>query len=241
MTTRAWTTADLMACVVSRLLRDGERVFFGVASPLVMVGTLLARETHAPNLVVLNIPGGMGPRVPSLDASTVHARLLEGSPYLFTLAEVFDLSARGGLDTAFLSGVQIDREGCINMSVIGEMERPRVALPGGAGSALILPTARRTILWRTRHDRRSLVERLDYRTACGNTSHLVTPLCLFERRGGRLEVASVHPGVSVEQVRENTGWDIGPGPFPETPPPTEEELDALARIDPRRVREAEFR
>jgi len=234
----AYTTADLMACAIARLLRDGETVFFGLASPLPMLGVLLARQTHAPRLTALNIPGGMGDAVARLPRSTVDAVLAEGSRYLFTLAEVFDLSARGRLDTALLSGVQIDRQGRINMSVIGDPARPRVALPGGAGAALLLPTAGRTILWRSKHDRRTFVERLDYVTAAGRTSHVVTPLCLFERRAGRLEVASIHPGVSVEALQEATCWPVAAAP--ETPPPTPEELATLARLDPDNVRAAEL-
>ena len=177
-----YSPADLMACVIARLLRDGETVFFGLASPLAMLGVLLAKETHAPGLTILNIPGGMGDAVARLPRSTVDASLTGGSRYLFTLAEVFDLSARGRLDTVLLSGVQIDHEGRINMSLIGDRAEPRVALPGGAGSALLLPTAGRTILWRSKHDARTFVERLEYVTAAGPTSHVVTPLCLFERR-----------------------------------------------------------
>ncbi len=238
MSVATYTTADLMACVIARLLRDGETVFFGLASPLPMLGVLLAKQTHAPRLTVLNIPGGLGPAVQHLPRSTVDAAITEGSRSIFTLAEVFDLSARGRLDTVLLSGVQIDRQGRINMSVIGDPAQPRVALPGGAGSALLLPTAGRTILWRSKHDRRSFVERLDYVTAAGHTSHVVTPLCLFERRAGLLAVASIHPGVTVETLAEATGWPVAPAP--ETPPPTPEELATLARLDPDNVRAAEF-
>jgi glutaconate CoA-transferase subunit B len=233
-----YSPADLMACVIARLLRDGETVFFGLASPLAMLGVLLAKETHAPGLTVLNIPGGMGDAVARLPRSTVDASLTGGSRSLFTLAEVFDLSARGRLDTVLLSGVQIDHQGRINMSVIGDRAQPRVALPGGAGSALLLPTAGRTILWRSKHDARTFVERLDYVTAAGATSHVVTPLCLFERRASVLEVASIHPGVALETLQQATGWPVGAAP--ETPPPTAHELATLARLDPENVRAAEF-
>jgi glutaconate CoA-transferase, subunit B len=236
--TTAYAVADLMACVIARLLRDGETVFFGLASPLAMLGVLLAKHTHAPNATILNIPGGMGDAVARLPRSTVDASLTGGSRYLFSLAEVFDLSARGRLDTVLLSGVQIDRQGRINMSVIGAADQPRVALPGGAGSALLLPTAGRTLLWRSKHDARTFVERLDYVTAAGATSHVVTPLCLFERRADLLEVASIHPGVALEALQQATGWPVAAAP--ETPSPTPTELALLARLDPENVRAAEF-
>jgi glutaconate CoA-transferase, subunit B len=237
---QALATADLMACTLSRLLRDGETVFFGLASPLAMVSALLARATHAPRLTVLSIPGGVG--AGPLPRSTVDSGLLHGSRSIFTLPDIFDLSARGRLDTVFLSGVQIDGRGGINMSAIGDPERPKVRLPGGAGSALLLPTAKRTILWRTRHDARIFVDKLDFCTAAGNTAYVATPLCLFVRgEDGRLQVASVHPGVAPDEVKERTGFPVEAGPeTPVTPLPTAQELEALARIDPEAVRASEF-
>jgi glutaconate CoA-transferase subunit B len=180
----------------------------------------------------------MGAATERLPRSTVDGLLTAGSRYVFTLAEVFDLSARGRLDTVLLSGVQIDRQGRINMSLIGDARHPKVALPGGAGSALLLSTAGRTILWRAKHDTRTFVEQLDFVTAAGNTSHVVTPLCLFERREGTLAVASIHPGVNLEEVQRATGWPVAAAPA--TPPPTAEELAALERIDPESVRATEF-
>src|SRR3954467_12503594 len=98
-----------MAVTLARLLRDGETVFFGVASPLPMVAALLARRLHAPRLLILKIAGGVTPAPEVLPVSTVAPGLLTGSAAIVTLADIFDLSARGRLDTAFLSGAQIDR------------------------------------------------------------------------------------------------------------------------------------
>lgn len=238
----SFATPDVMACAIARLLRDRETAFFGLASPLVMVSTLLARASHAPNLTFLSIPGSVDATLETLPRSTVDSALLQGSKAIFSLADVFDLSARGRLDTAFLSGVQIDRQGRINMSAIGPYEKPKVRLPGGAGSALLLPTARRTILWRTRHDARTFVDRLDFVTAAGNTEWVVTPLCLFRRNtDGHLDVHSIHPGVTPEQVAQATGFPVTVGPdTPVTPSPTSEELALLQKIDPDNVRASEF-
>lgn len=234
-------TPDLMAVAMARLLRDGERVFHGVASPLPMVAILLAKQTHAPNLVYLNITGSVDPHPTGLPRSTVGPQLLTGAAALMTLADLFDLSARGELDTAFLSGVQIDGQGRINMSVIGDFARPAVRLPGGAGSALILPTARRTILWRTQHSPRTLVERLDFVTAAGQVDRLVTPLCVFRREAGGFALESVFPGVTAEQVRAATGFRFRCPERVPTLTPTPAEIEALAAVDPDRVRAIEFR
>jgi len=237
--------ADLMAIALSRLLRNGERVFHGVASPLPMVAILVAKRLQAPDLIYLNISGSVDPAPVQLTKSSTGPALLAGSATLVTLADLFDLSARGGLDTAFLGGVQIDGAGRINMSVIGDFARPKVRLPGGAGSALILPTARRTILWRTQHTRRSLVDRLDFVTATGNVDRLVTPLCVFRMAdsagGRRFRLEGLMPGVTLQQVRENTGFDFASAePAPVMPEPAPAEIDALATVDPERVREVEF-
>ena len=234
-------TADVMAVAMARLLRNGETVFHGVASPLPMVAILLAKRTHAPELVYLNITGSVDPAPVTLPRSTAAPELLAGTAALVTLADLFDMSARGALDTAFLGGVQIDGRGRINMSAIGDFHRPRVKLPGGAGSALVLATAKRTILWRTQHTPRSLVERLDFVTASGHVDRLVTPLCVFrmEREGFSLE--HVYPGVTAGQVREATGFQYhSPEPVPVLRP-TPAELEALAAVDPGRVRDVEFR
>ncbi|MCC7368400.1 MAG: CoA-transferase [Chloroflexi bacterium] len=230
-----------MAVALARLLRDDETVFFGVASPLPMVAALLAKRLHAPSLTILTIPGGVDPRPASLPLSTVDPLLLSGAVARITLADVFDLSARGRLDTAFLGGVQIDGQGRINLSAIGDPRHPKVRLPGGAGSAALMPTARRTVLWRTRHDTRTFVAELPFVTAAGNVDRVVTPLCVFQRIDGLLTVESVHPFSTADAVRAATGFPLtDAAAWPSTPPPTPDELAALREIDPAGRVAAEF-
>lgn len=239
---RVNAVAAQMCVALARLLRDGETVFHGVASPLPMVAVLLARRLHAPNLVYLTLPGGIDPHPSTLPCSTADAVLLEGSRARWTLADVFDLSARGRLDVVFLSGAQIDRQGRLNLSVIGEFARPRVRLPGGAGSAMLLPTARRAILWRGRHDPRTFVERVDFATAVGNVDRVVTPLCVFRRGPTGLEVESIHPGVDPAELQARTGFPLAlPPGVPRTPPPDPAEREALAELDPGGVMTLELR
>jgi glutaconate CoA-transferase subunit B len=108
---------------------------------------------------------------------------------------------------------------------------------------MLMPTARRVILWRTKHDPRTFVERLDFVTAAGNVDRVVTPLGIFVRRDGdlRLEVESLHPGVTPKAFQDATGFavDIGPD-TPLTPPPSTEELMVLRAIDPEGVARSEF-
>ncbi len=232
----------MMAVAMARLLRDRETVFHGVASPLPMVATLLAKRLQAPDLVYLNITGGVDAIPTHLPESTVDPVLREGVRALVTLTDLFDLAARGRLDTAFLSGVQIDGAGRINMSVIGPFDHPKVRLPGGAGSAALMPRARRTILWRTKHDPRVFVEKLDFVTAAGNVDRVVTPLCVFARVNGRLTVESIHPGVEPEELVVATGFAIDVDEAtPVTPAPSVAELAALQAVDPERVSGSEFK
>lgn len=233
---------DMMTIAMARLIEDGDTVFHGVSSHMPMVATLAAKRLYAPNAVHLNIPGGVDPQKPVLNEYTsAGGELWQNACAGFPLMEVFDLSMRGGLDVAFLSGVQFDAAGNVNASVIGEYRRPKVRLPGGAGSAVLIPTARRAIIWRTKHDRRTFANRVDFVTAQGNVSEIVTPLCIFTMYQGELILKSVHPYSSIEEVAENTGFPIRYFSIEQTPPPTEREMRALWEVDPMDYRSIEFR
>lgn len=181
--------SDLMTCTIANLLADGETVFHGVSSHLPMVAMQLAKHTHAPNLVHLNIPGGVNPStINKASYSSAGADLVEAGEAYFPLEEVFDLSMRGKLDVAFLSGIQFDVNGNVNASVIGDYHKPKVRLPGGAGSAVLIPTAKKVIIWRTKHDKRTFVEHVDFITTRGNIWKIVTPLCVFGYKNGKLHL-----------------------------------------------------
>ncbi len=233
---------DIMVCAMARMIRDGDKVFHGVSSHMPMIATLLAKKTHAPGAVHLNIPGGVDPKEPRLASFTsAGSELIETASASFPLMEVFDLSMRGGLDVAFLSGVQFDNAGTVNASVIGDYHAPKVRLPGGAGSAVLIPTARRAIIWRTKHDKRTFVQNVDFMTARGNVSAIVTPLCVFTMYGGELILDSVHPTSTIDEVAQNTGFPIRYLELKTSPAPTDEELRLLQLIDPNDLRNIEFR
>jgi glutaconate CoA-transferase subunit B len=230
-----------MAVAMARLLRDGEVVFQGVNSPLPMVAIGLARRVHAPGLIYLNIAGGFDPAPRFAPASSTDPELALGSPALISNEDFYDLCARGGIDTVFLGAVQIDRQGRTNVSAIGDHSRPKVRLPGGGGAAVIMPTAGRVILWRSQHSRRVFVDQLDFVTAAGNVDRVVTPLCVFQRREGLLQVDSLLPGATPEQILQNTSFPLDQSsPWPHLAPPTPCELAALESVDPHGVRYQEF-
>ena len=233
---------DMMTVAMARLIHDGDTVFHGVSSHMPMIATLLAKRLHAPHAVHLNIPGGVDPLEPALASYTsAGGELWQTACAAFPLMEVFDLSMRGGLDVAFLSGVQFDNLGNVNASVIGDYHKPKVRLPGGAGSAVLIPTAKRAVIWRTKHDRRTFASKVDFVTAQGNVSDIVTPLCVFSLYQGEVILKSIHPYSSIEEVAENTGFPIKYFELTQTPPPTHDELRTLREIDPMDLRNIEFR
>ncbi len=234
--------ADMMVTAIARLMLNGETVFHGVSSPIPLAAIKLAKKLHAPDLVYLNIPGGVdGTPSAMLNTSTAGADLLDKASAYFPLMEIFDLSMRGRLDVAFLSGVQFDPYGNVNASVIGEYNRPKVRLPGGAGSAVLIPTARKPIIWRTVHNKRTFVEKCDFNTTCGNLYRIVTPLCMFKMEAGRLVLDSVFPYSSIDEVKANTDFEVISDSVRVEPEPTPEELRILRIVDPKKNRLMEFK
>ncbi len=236
--TYEFSIADMMIVTMARLLKDAENVFMGVASNLPFFAIWLARKLYNPNLTWLNIPGGVNPNPSFPPRTTVHFQLAKEKRASITLAEIFDMSARGELDVAFLSGVQIDRQGNFNLSHIAEGGRIKAQFTGGAGSALIYPNTRRVILWRTRHDRRTFIDKCPIVTASGNVYRVVTPIAVFRKENGNLVLDTIHPYSSYEEIREKTGFPVSPAPF--TTPPTKEEINLIREFDPEGVREIEF-
>ena len=233
--------ADIMVCAMARLIRNGETVFQGVSSHMALVAILLAKRLHAPQAVHLNIPGGVNPKEVALSPLTsAGAELTARAEAIFPLSEVFDLSMRGGLDVAFLGGVQFDAKGNVNASVIGNYHEPKVRFPGGAGSAVLIPTAKRAIVWRTKHDRRTFVNQVDFVTTRGNIDRIITPLCIFRFEEGQLILDTIHPTSSIQEVAENTEFPIRYYDIQFTPPPTPQEMSVLAEIDPLDLRNIEF-
>jgi glutaconate CoA-transferase, subunit B len=158
--------------------------------------------------------------------------LAQQSASIFANEDFYDLCTRGRMDLTFLGAAQIDGAGCANNSAIGDWHRPKVRLPGGGGGAVMLPTARRACTWRTEHSRRTLVEKLDFRTAWGGFHGVVTPIAVFVKREGRLALQSWHPQASLQEVRERTAFAFDAAGAEPTAAPTRRELQALRALDP---------
>ena len=219
-----YNEAELIAILMSREVRDGEVSACGALSQLPATGLLLAKALHAPNaeLIILN---------------TVFRPFHTSRQFHF-------LAQRGELGLFFASGVQIDRHGNYNLHHLGtDPDHPKVRFPGGYGGGLIYYCARRTVVFRTEHTRRSLVEKVDFISAAGssdpdvlrlgNPTRVITPKAVFrfDKEARCLRLESIHAPYTLDEIRENTGFDLGvSGPVATTPAPSSEELRVLRTV-----------
>jgi glutaconate CoA-transferase, subunit B len=231
-----WTPFSYIVINLARQIRPAEIAFSGVNSTLPMIACLLAKQAYDFHYTYINVAGGVEPQPTRVPLSSSDPDIVAGSPALFPNEDFYDLCARGGLDLVYLGCAQIDAEGRTNVSTIGPWEKPKVRLPGGGGAAVMLPTAKRVVTWRTEHSPRVLVDQLDFVTAAGNMSAIVTPLAVFERDtrpGARFRLASWNEQSSIDAIRKLTGFTFDADSAVVTPAPTSAELSALASLDPR--------
>ena len=246
--TGPWSAEDAMVVAGSRMLADGTVVFAGVGAPL--QASVLAQQLHAPDLTIVLEGGYIGPRMlpGKLPISTNEMRAARGSVMLTGIVDVFLYAQGRRFDYGFVGAAQIDRFGNVNTSFIGPVERPAVRLPGSGGANDIVSSCREIFVL-TKHERRRFVERVDFVTSPGYLeggdareragltrgapAAVITDLAVlgFDPATKRMRLDGLQPGVTVEDVVANTGFEllIAP-PTPELAPPTPEELDALARL-----------
>jgi len=226
MTDTEFRDEELLADVICRLIGDARHIAVGAASPIPATAALLARERaelHNANKPYVSLLG-----------SRAHTFFTDGS------RELFDCAGQGRIDVFFLSGGQIDGQGNINLVSVGDYERPTARFPGSFGSAYLYYVVPRVILFRVEHSRRTLVPKVDFISAPGGSANnvvrpggpvaLVTNRCLFEfdRAQRRFRLASVHPGHSVEEVVDNTGFTFDrPTQVPLTAAPSAETLGLM--------------
>jgi glutaconate CoA-transferase subunit B len=230
-----WTPSSYIIVNLARQIRPEEIAFSGVNSTLPMLACLLAKRAYDFHYTYINVAGGVEPQPTKIPLSSSDPAIVAGSPAIFANQDFYDLCARGGLDLVYLGCAQIDAEGRTNVSVIGSWENPRVRLPGGGGAAVMLPTAKRVVTWRTEHSTRALVDTLDFVTAAGNMATLVTPLGVFQRDtrpGARFRLESWNPEVEIAEIARRTGFAFDADAARPTAPMTVRERQALAQLDP---------
>ena len=244
-----YSSAELMVINSARMLQDGDVVFVGVGLPNLACN--LARRTHAPSLMMIYEAGVIGAQPERLPLSIGDPTLVSGALSVCSMYEIFTLYLqRGNIDVGFLGGAQIDRFGNINATVIGDYDQPKVRLPGSGGAMEIAAWANRCYIM-TPHQIRRFPEKVDFRTSAGfldgraerdaarlrgsGPQAVVTNLgILGPDENGELVLTALHPSIEVEQVRQNTGWDLKvASQLQVTRPPSIEELTILREeLDP---------
>jgi glutaconate CoA-transferase subunit B len=247
-----YSAAELMTVNAARLLRNGDSVFVGVGLPNLACN--LAQRTHAPDLLMIYEAGVIGARPKRLPLSIGDPTLVSGATAVCSMYDIFTLYLqRGNVDVGFLGGAQIDRFGNINATVIGEYAHPKTRLPGSGGSMEIAAWANRCYVI-TPHQKRRFPEKVDFRTSAGflgghaerqakclrggGPQAVVTDLGILEPdENGELTLTTLHPGITVDQVRANTGWELKiSSQMCVTEPPGEEELRILREeLDPQSI------
>lgn len=248
-----YNAMELMICVASRLLEDGATVGVGTGAPC--AAAMLAQKTHAPGLVVAFEAGGLAPVLPAMPISVGDSRTTHRALMATSMCDIMEACQRGVMDYAFLGGAQLDAYGNLNSTVIGDYHAPSVRFPGSGGANDFASFCWRTLII-TQHDRRRFVEKVDFLTTPGYLTgpgareaaglpkgggpyRVITDLAVlsFSETTCRMQVESLHPGVTVDRVRENTGFDLGRiAHITETVPPEAEELRVLRdEVDPHGV------
>jgi glutaconate CoA-transferase subunit B len=244
-----YTLAQLLSCVAARLLEDQRSVFVGTGLP--MIAAMLAQRSHAPNLLLVFEAGGVGPRVPQLPISVGDSRTYYQAVSATSMHDVMSAGQAGYIDYGFLGAAMMDAYGNINTTVIGDWSNPKARLPGSGGANDIGSFCWRTIYIMRNQSTRTFVKQLDYLTTPGYLSgpgsrekaglpadggpyRVITQLGVFGfDESCRLTLLNLHPGVSIEDVRANSEFEIHiAANISKTQPPTPEECRILGEIDP---------
>jgi glutaconate CoA-transferase subunit B len=247
-----YTQTELMVIVAARELKDKETVLVGVGVPNLAAN--LAMKLQAPGLNMVYESGAVGSSPTRMPLSIGDPCLVTGAKSVCSMYEQFAYYLQGGrIDVGFLGGAQIDKYGNINSTIIGNYRTPKVRLPGSGGACDIASNVKKIIVI-TPHEKRRFVERVDFRTSPGfidgkqkwqalrlqggGPYAVITNLCTmkFDDVTGEMTLVSLHPGVTVGMVQENTPWKLKVADkLEQTPPPTEKEITTLKALDPTRI------
>jgi glutaconate CoA-transferase subunit B len=248
-----WSAAEMMTVAAARALTNDDVCFVGIGLPSAACN--LARLTHAPRIRLIYESGTIETKPGVLPLSIGDGELCETALTTVPVPEIFAYWLQGGrIGVGFLSGAQVDRYGNLNSTVVGGYDGPSVRLPGGGGAPEIATSCGRIYII-MRQSPRAFVERVDFLTSLGHGPTgrerramglatdgpvlIVTDLCMMrpDVETREFEVVSLHPGVSREDVRSQTGWAVRVASgVDETPPPTSSELEALRELNARTAR-----
>jgi glutaconate CoA-transferase subunit B len=248
-----YTPNEMMTVAAARALRNEDVCFVGIGMPSAAAN--LARLTHAPDITLIYESGTLGTKPSVLPLSIGDGELCETALTTVSVPEMFRYWLQGGrITVGFLGGAQIDKYANLNTTVVGDYHKPMVRLPGGGGAPEIATSCGEIFIIMAQ-GKRSFVPKLDFVTSLGHgdggnareklgvktrgPTRLMTDLAIFEPEPGSNEmvVTAIHPGVSREQIAENTGWPVRyAAKVEETPAPTAQELETLRDLHARTKR-----
>jgi glutaconate CoA-transferase subunit B len=222
--------SERMAVRASQELQNREVVFVGIGLPNLACN--LARATHAPELYMIYESGTIGTLPARLPVSIGDPTLVTDSLAIVSQADIFQNYLQGGLiEVGFLGGAQVDRFGNINTTVIGDYVNPKIRLPGSGGACEIAVHSQRVLIM-MRMNPKSFVAKCDFVTSPGSQmdsskpgrdmgktraelklpgggpTKAITDLGVLEMRDGEFTLTEIYEGVTVEQVKQNCGWDL---------------------------------
>src|SRR5919109_1553626 len=226
--TASYTADEMMAVAAARRLTNENVCFVGIGLPSVAAN--LARHTHAPGCTLIYESGTIGAKPVELPLSIGDGELAETADAVVSVPEIFSYWLQAGrVDVGFLGAAQIDRYGNLNSTVIGDYEHPKVRLPGAGGAPEIAASCRDTLVM-LRQTPRAFVERLDFRSTVGHgegsrsrerlgfqgrgVTSVITDLGVLEPdpETSELTLTRVHAGVTVDEARAATGWELRVSP-----------------------------
>jgi len=240
----SWTPEEMMTVTAARALSSRDVCFVGIGLPSAACN--LARLTHAPGITLIYESGVLGTTPDVLPLSIGDGELCETALTTVPVPEMFRYWLQGGrITVGFLSAAEVDKYANLNTTVIGPYARPKVRLPGSGGAPEIATCCGEVFLV-LKQSRRSFVEKVGFVTSFGHgtggdhrrrlgvttlgPTRVITDLAVMrpDPETKELTVASLHPGVTRDAVREATGWDLRFAPeVTETPAPSDEELEVL--------------
>jgi glutaconate CoA-transferase subunit B len=243
----------MMTIAAARALKSSDVCFVGIGQPSAAAN--LARLTHAPDIALIYESGTLATKPSVLPLSIGDGELCETALTTVSVPEMFRYWLMGGrITVGFLGGAQIDRFANLNTTVVGPYAKPKVRLPGGGGAPEIAISCGEIFIIMAQ-SKRTFVPKLDFVTSLGHgeggdhrarlgvatrgPSKLLTDLAIFEPdpKTKEMVVTSIHPGMTREQIADNTGWSVRYADrVEETPPPSARELEVLRTLYARTAR-----
>ncbi len=239
--------AEIIASQIARSVTDGMFTGAGTGCWEVLAGLRLAQLTHAPNLsFTMGGSGALNPRLNWLPISLNGDEALDECEARGGLEELFDLELGGAFDIMFVSGMQMDQFGNVNLVSVGPHDAPVLRGPGTVGLEFA-PCVPQWVAFFRNHTKQVFVEKVDFVSGIGygkgpgsrakygiaddqGPKLVITNLAVMDfcPDTKRMRLKSLHPGTTIEQIKENTGFDLLiPEQIPQTELPSPEDLQLL--------------